>query len=76
MLLHNSTTKIPSHKIIDRVDVLIANSVIMSSVVPTRELTKNPSHNFTPDFKKYCADVAEFLTEAGWFKQVYKQPVF
>ena len=76
MLLRNSTTKIQSHAIIDRVDVLIANSVIMSSVEPSRELKKNLTHNFTPDFKKYCADVAEFLTEAGWFKQVQKQLIF
>jgi len=41
----------------------------MSSVEPSRELKNNLTHNFTPDFKKYCADVAEFLTEAGWFKQ-------
>jgi hypothetical protein len=45
----------------------------MSSVEPSRELKKNLTHNFTPDFKKYCADVAEFLTEAGWFNQVQKQ---
>ena len=58
MLLHNPTTTIESHENIDRVDVLIANSVIVSSA------------NMSSDFQKYSADVAEFLTEAGWFKQV------
>lgn len=57
MLLHNPTTTIESHENIDRVDVLIANSVIVSSA------------NMSSDFQKYSADVAEFLTEAGWFKQ-------